>query len=335
MHVPANISPEERLLGLVVALVSTRNGLSKETILQTVAGYREGGASRDAQWRMFDRDKETLRAMGVPIQTIGDPSDADDLREARYRVPESEYALPADITFDDAELAVLQVAGRAWEASSLSDAARDALRKIGALGHTVETSLIGFAPQIAVQEAAFVPLQRAIEAHALVRFDYVNAGSAEVRARQVAPLALVQFEGRWHLYAIDSRVDEPRTFLLSRIRGEVRATREQFEPGLAEGAGERALAGLAAHAEANLALLEITPGTEAALRVGRRGRPDATQGVRVPFVDLEIFAAELASYGPEVRVVEPVALRDAVIARLQAAVHAHRDHGFRASEVPA
>ena len=65
-------------------------------------------------------------------------------------------------------------------------------------------------------------------------------------------------------------------------------------------------------------LLEVNPGTEAALRLARRARP-AEQGIRVPYVDIHIFADELASYGPEVRVVEPAALRDQVIERLAAA----------------
>ena len=72
------------------------------------------------------------------------------------------------------------------------------------------------------------------------------------------------------------------------------------------------------------ALLEITPGTEAALRLGRRAT-SAAQGINVPFVDLHILADELASYGPEVRVVEPALLREAVISRLRAVVRAHTD----------
>jgi len=76
-------------------------------------------------------------------------------------------------------------------------------------------------------------------------------------------------------------------------------------------------------AEKNAALLEVTPGTEAALRLGRRATP-AAQGITVPFVDLHILADEIASYGPEVRVVEPAPLRDAVIARLRAVVDAHQ-----------
>ena len=69
-------------------------------------------------------------------------------------------------------------------------------------------------------------------------------------------------------------------------------------------------------------LLEVNPGTEAALRLSRRALP-ADQGIHVPFVDIHVFANELASYGPEVRVVEPTELRDQVIARLEAARAAH------------
>ena len=83
---------------------------------------------------------------------------------------------------------------------------------------------------------------------------------------------------------------------MSRSRGRT------FDLALREGAGERALTGLAERAARQQALLEIAPGTEAALRLTRRATP-ADQGIRVPYVDVHIFADELASYGPEVRVV--------------------------------
>ena len=79
-------------------------------------------------------------------------------------------------------------------------------------------------------------------------------------------------------------------------------------PRCATDAGERALAGLEELAARQLALLEVNPGTEAALRLSRRATP-AEQGIHVPYVDVHVFADELASYGPEVRVVEPAELR--------------------------
>lgn len=317
--------PEERLVNLVVALTATDQGLTKDTILAGVTGYREqreAGASKDALEKMFERDKENLRALGVPIETIGDWADPDDLREARYRVPAAEYTLPHDLEFSPAELALLTLAGSAWSESSMSVEARAGLRKIRALGIPMDAHIQGFAPRLRTGDAAFAPLQQAIEHSRVVTFPYLKPGESAARTRRVRPLALAEYEGRWHVLAHDLGVDQERTFLLSRIVGAVTATREHFDPALRRGAGERALSGLQDVAARTVALLEVEPGTEAALRLSRRASP-AGQGLRVPYVDVHIFADELASYGPEVRVVEPSSLRDAVIARLRGARDRH------------
>lgn len=322
---PANATaknpPEERLVNLVVALMATDQGLTKDTILSSVSGYREqsnAGASKDALEKMFERDKESLRGLGVPIETIGDWADPDDLREARYRVPTTEYELPEDIQFTPAELALLNLAGGVWSESSMSDDARSGLRKIRALGIPVDEPIIGYSPRISLHDPSFPQLQRAIEQSRVVRFPYLKPGEEAPRTRQVRPLALVEYEARWHVFGIDLGVGADRTFLLSRIVGPVTVTREEFDPALREGAGERALRGLDEVARAQTALLEVNPGSEAALRLARRAVP-ADQGIRVSYVDAHIFAEELASYGPEVRVVEPAELRDRVIDRLAAA----------------
>ncbi len=316
---PTHPAPEERLVNLVVALMATSRGLTKDTILASVSGYREqsdAGSSKDALEKMFERDKESLRELGVPIETIGDSADPDDLREARYRVPSGEYALPADISFTPAELALLGLAGDVWAGSSLSADARSGLRKIRSLGGIVDEPIIGFAPRLNIRDPAFGALQRAIEQARVVEFSYLKPGQQEARRRRARPLSLVEYEGRWHVLADDLDAGAERTFLLSRIVGTVRTTGNVFDPALREGAGDRALAGLAAVAQQQHAHLEVHPGTEAALRLRRRAVP-AAQGLQVPFVDVHVFADELASYGPEVRVVDPPELRDLVVARLR------------------
>ncbi len=319
------IPPEERLVNLVVALMATEQGLTKDTILSSVSGYREqseAGTSKDALEKMFERDKESLRGLGVPIETIGDRADPDDLREARYRVPTAEYELPADIEFTPAELALLNLAGGVWSESSLSADARSGLRKIRALGIPVEDPILGYSPRISLREPSFAPLQRAIEDSRIVSFRYMRPGSAAPRVRRLQPLALVEFEARWHVYGLDLDLDAPRTFLLTRIVDDVVTTRFVGDPSLREGAGERALDGLRALAARQRALVEIDPGTEAWLRLSRRAEP-APQGYWVPYVDVHVFADELASYGPEVRVVEPDEVKTEVIRRLEAARDAH------------
>ncbi len=324
---PMRTAPEERLVNLVVALMATEQGLTKDTILSSVSGYREqhdAGASKDALEKMFERDKENIRGLGIPVETIGDYADPDDLRDARYRIPTAEYALPADIEFTPAEIAVLNLAGGVWSESSMSADARSGLRKIRALGIDVDAPIIGYSPRINLREASFAPLQRAIEQGRVVEFSYLKAGEDAASERRLQPLALLEYEARWHVYGIDVAQNEPRTFLLARIASDVKITRASFDLTLRDGAGERALAGLTALAERQHALLEVDPGTEAALRLSRRARA-ADQGIEVPYVDVHVFADELASYGPEVRVVEPAALRQQVIARLERALAVHRD----------
>jgi len=323
--VAERIPAEERQLNLVVALMATEIGLTKQQILDNVSGYRQrqAAASSDALEKMFERDKDELRRLGVPVETIGEQADPNDLREARYRIPKDEYDLPEGLEFTPAELAVLSLAGSVWSEGSLSQDAQRGLRKIRALGIDVDEPILGFAPRMTAREAAFGPLQDAIDECVVVEFDYLKPGEERSRRRRVRPLALVDWEARWHLYSHDLDADGERTFLLSRIVGDVIATRERFDAALREGAGERAQRGLEEVAARQSALLEVTPGTEAALRLGRRGEPQA-HGIRVPYVDRHVLADELASYGPEVRVVDPPELRHAVVERLRAAWSLHR-----------
>ncbi|GAB3154409.1 WYL domain-containing protein [Microbacterium neimengense] len=325
MNEASSVAPEERLVNLAVALMATEQGLTKDTILRSVSGYREqaeSGASKTALEKMFERDKESLRALGVPIETIGDHADPDDLREARYRVPTAEYGLPEDITFTPAEIALLNLAGSVWSENSMSLPARSGLRKIRALGNEVDAEIVGYAPRISVRDTAFAPLQRAIEQARVVSFTYVRPGESTARRRRVRPLALVEYEARWHVYGTDVTLGAERTFLLSRITDAVQITKEGFDPSLRAGAGERALHELQELATGQEALIEVHPGTEAALRLSRRGR-SAPQGILVPYVDAHILADELASYGPEARVVDPPHLRDLVIERLRAVMALH------------
>lgn len=318
----SKVAPEERLVNLVVALLATDQGLTKDTILGSVSGYREqseAGASKDALEKMFERDKESLRSLGVPIETLGDYADPDDLREARYRIATDDYALPDEVSLTAAEAALLDLAGTVWHETSLSVDARAGLRKIRALGIPTTEPLGAYAPRISVRDAAFAPLQRAIETARVVAFYYLKPGEHAPRARRARPLALLEYEARWHLHAHDLDADAPRTFLLSRIVGDVAVTRVSFDPGLRAGAGERARALLDELAASQSALVEVHPGTEAALRLARRASP-AAQGLRIPFVDAHVLADELASYGPEVRVVEPAELRRLVVSRLRAAL---------------
>jgi proteasome accessory factor B len=258
----------------------------------------------------------------VPLESIELPADQGAVQYTRYRIPKGEYDLPADVTFTPKEIALLDLAALAWREGSLSGESRRALLKLRSLGIESEEPLIGFAPRLRARDAAFDPLREAIERRRVVVFGYLKPGEAKVRKRRIAPLALVQFGGRWHVHGVDVAANARRTFLLSRITGPVEETAEVFDAPEGQPA-EEAREGLRAVFQANRALLELTPDTDAAARLGSRGEPADDGVVAVHYSDLALFADEVAAFGPEVLVREPAELIEAVRARLAAVVAAH------------
>ena len=92
-------SKVERLMNLVIALLSTDGYLPAERIRRNVAGYAES-PSDEAFSRMFERDKNELRDLGIPLET-GRVSALDPIEG--YRINRDAYALPEiDLTPDEA-----------------------------------------------------------------------------------------------------------------------------------------------------------------------------------------------------------------------------------------
>ncbi|MEQ1736590.1 MAG: WYL domain-containing protein [Rhodoglobus sp.] len=324
----AKVPVEERLFSLVLALLATDTGLTKNEILSTVQGYRQkyehSGDNANLE-RQFERDKDDIRDLGVPLETIESPGQAGNNQNLRYLIPRGEYDLPADITFSPDETTLLGLAAMVWREGSLSGESRRAILKLRSLGVSATEPVLGYAPRVRVRDAAFEPLSAALEKHVVVRFSYLKPGEGQPRVRTVAPLALVQHQGRWHLYADEPESGSTRTFLLRRIVSAVTATPETF-PVPPVGASEKALAELDAVWRSHTATVEVEAGTDAATRLGkRRGAAVAASGaLELNYSDANIFADELAGFGPEVLVLSPPELRDAVRDRLeQTAV----DHG--------
>ncbi|MCS4277063.1 proteasome accessory factor B [Mycetocola sp. BIGb0189] len=322
---PPRVPVEERLFSLVLALLASEQGLTKAEILSTVQGYRQRfvrGGDNTSLERQFERDKDDVRELGIPLETVEPPGESGNNQLLRYRIPKGEYDLPAEVTFSPAEIGVLSLAGTVWREGSLSDESQRALHKLRALGVESSDPLIGYAPRLRTRESAFAPLNTAMDRRLEVTFDYLKPGDEHARRRRVAPLALVQHEGRWHVHGIDRDAEGPRTFLLSRILGAVTTTRRSFTEDNA-GSADRALADLRALYESQCALLDVRPDTEAARRLLTRALDRDDAPLRVHYTDVNVFADELAGYGPEVLVREPAALRDAVIERLRRTLRNH------------
>jgi len=311
----------------VLALLATEPGLTKSEILSSVRGYSQryapGGDNANLE-RQFERDKDDIRELGVPLETIEPLGEPGDNHNLRYRIPKGAYDLPEDVRFTSDETALLNLAGMVWREGSLNAESRRALVKLRALGIAADEPLLGYAPRLRLRDAAFEPLTQAIDRRQVVRFSYLKPGEARAREREVIPLALVQYDGRWHLSGEEVASGDAKTFLLRRIVGKVAAGKAA--PARPGDHKARALADLEAVWEAGVADLEVRAGSDAALRLAhRRGTTETAPGIlRVHYVDLAILADELAGFGPEVLVLDPPALREALIERLKATVV---DHG--------
>src|SRR5438045_9750075 len=112
----------ERLLNLVICLLHTRSYLSAERIRTLVLGYDEA-PSEEAFKRAFERDKEDLRDLGIPLET-GTNSAFDD--EPGYRIARRDYALP-EVTLESDEAAAVGLAARMWSSATMGAAATRAL----------------------------------------------------------------------------------------------------------------------------------------------------------------------------------------------------------------
>src|SRR4029077_16957917 len=113
----------ERLLGLVVCLLSSERYLTALQIRAAVPGYPD---SFEAFKRMFERDKEELRELGIPLETdLASPGD----EEAGSRIRRQASELP-EITLEPDEAAVLGLAARVWQRAELAGGAAGARPKV-------------------------------------------------------------------------------------------------------------------------------------------------------------------------------------------------------------
>jgi proteasome accessory factor B len=313
----------ERLLNLVICLLSTRSWLTKEQIRAAVPQYAEC-ATTEAFDRMFERDKEDLRELGVPLVTGSHSSWFDD--EQGYRIDRGAYALP-DLEFTAEELAVLGLASRVWQQASLAGPAARALVKLKALGvQTDDESLVGVEPRVRAAEPAFEPLYAATRDRTAVTFAY-RSREGEASRRRLEPWVLTSRGGHWYVVGHDRDRGARRSFRLSRIEGPVQRA---GPPGGYEVPADLDTADLVLPppepADGREALVRVRPGRAVLLRQRAVPAPDGEaegwDAVRVVVRDVHELAHELAGYGPDVLVVEPADLREEVVDVLSQALDA-------------
>ena len=308
----------ERLLNLVICLLATRRYLPAEQIRRAVPGYAD---SDEAFKRMFERDKEELRELGIPLE-VGSDSIWDD--EVGYRIRRSDYELP-EISLEPDEAAVLGVAARVWQRASLAGAASGALLKLRAAGiQTSEAVPAGIEPRVDTPESAFPALWEAVRDRRPVAFDYRTAEAVEPSRRHLEPWGVVSWRGRWYVAGHDRDRDGIRVFRLSRVVGGV----VPFgEPGSVQPPPDVDVRGIVVSrgepaAERRTALLRVRRGAGDGIR--RWAGPARDGGgswdlLEFSFYDAEWLAGFLVGFGADVVVLEPADARECVIRRLKGA----------------
>jgi proteasome accessory factor B len=323
----SRIPVEERLFSLVLALLATEAGLTKSEILSTVQGYRQrystSGDNANLE-RQFERDKDDIRDLGVPLETIDSPGQSGNNQNLRYRIPRGDYELPADISFSPEETTLLNLAAMVWREGSISGESRRAILKLRSLGVVTDEPVIGYAPRLRVRDVAFEPLTAALDKHVIVRFGYLKPGEQDARIRTVAPIALIQREGRWILHGEDQDASGTRNFLLRRIVTPITTTNTKYAA-FPESATEDAKNELNRIWDHRTAKVEVVQGSDAATRLSKRADTSVEgQTLTLHYSDVDLLADELSGYGPEVLVIEPERLRTAVRDRL---ARTAADHG--------
>lgn len=308
----SSVSRTERLLNLVIALLATRGPLSRASIQSSVAGY-DSGASVAAFERMFERDKEELRAMGVPIRTITDAHG----EVQGYVVDADEYAT-ADLSLTADEIAVLNLAAQLWDNAVLESAALTAVRKLESTIDEEATIASNTFGVLTARDAALLPLLRAVRDGRVVRFEYRKPQQDEAEKRTVEPWAVHSKNGRWYLAGWDVGRGEERVFRLSRMAGSVQVTGTDIDVGRRSSNREWDVE----IDDDVTAQIDIPAGVGGELR---RLPAAASKGTHFTITEgQQQLLTLLWRADPSVRLIGPHELRDEYIAGLQRIERAHR-----------
>ena len=210
----------ERLVNLTIALLATKRYLTKSEIFRTVEGY-EGAP--EAMERMFERDKDDLRSLGISIE-LGtfDPIFED---EAGYRITPSSYQLNLG-ELDGTDIALLSLAATAWSGAALERESTSALIKLASMGIDSDSEALSLlTPQVSVTDQNFTLITEAIVRRSEIEFEYVSADLSR-QVRKIAPYSLRGQSGSWYLVGLDREKESIRTFRLDRMVSEVSVSKK-------------------------------------------------------------------------------------------------------------
>lgn len=307
----------ERLINLIAALLETERPMTAEDIRLQIAGYDQD--TPEAFRRAFERDKEALRAMGIPLEVT--QRDVFSEQADGYVIPKEKYYLP-DLDLEPDELAALQIAAQA--VLGAQEQAGSGLLKLSVAdgGGGLGPGRISWGADLAAEQPALGPLYSALLERKPVGFDYVTADGSS-NTRQVEPYGLVHRRGNWYLIARDIDKGEQRTFRVSRVSSDVRQEDGTYE--IPEGF----------HAEEHVAREAWETGAEdvtALIRFDRQMRwwveqnlpsqpmkdaPGGAIDVEIDVANPDAFVSWIIELGGDIEIISPDSLRERLCDRIR------------------
>ena len=307
----------ERLVNLTIALLATKRYLTKSEIFNSVDGY-EGTA--ETKERMFERDKDDLRSLGIEIEVGSfDPLFND---EAGYKIKQEKYQFElGDIS--STEVSLLSLAAEAWQEASFGDVAQRALLKLRSIGiPSDELSIPATVQKLNDGGQDLSLITQAIAQSQRLAFAYLDS-SLKIKMRSVVPIALSTRNGFWYLSGVDQEIQEIRTFRVDRINGPIAASAgpKDFQTPTGFDSSK-------APSESptnTFALVDVRVGKAPSLRalaISTQSLGEWDQ-VKIPILNLDSLCSLVLWHGPDAFVQEPAELRELVIDHLEALVENH------------
>ena len=301
----------ERLINLTIALMVSKRYLDKSEIFRDVAGY-EG--SSETMERMFERDKDELRNLGIDIEVGTHDAFFED--EVGYRITRDSYGLNlGELSAED--LAYISLAGKLWRDETLTYAGTRALAKIdgselfndpGELGATIlidDTS-----------SQHFEPILGAIDTRSRISFTYE---STKISQRHVEPYELTLWHGFWYLIGNDIEKGEIRVFKLKRISGSIEVVKKKSAYEIPAGFDSRPHLTAMIPTQTYLCALKIRKSRAHTLRARGSVTPLDETWDLIEFHDADLYtlASQVLWHVDDVIAVEPQELRELAIRRLK------------------
>ncbi len=298
----------ERVINLLIYLLESRAPVTAEQIRHKVAGYDQ--ASDDAFHRMFERDKDVLRRLGVPLELQA--LDAWEV-DFGYTVDPDKYALP-DPGLTQQEKAALSVAARMVRLGQ-SGAGLQGLLKLGGVERGLGLEPIG--ADLGAEAGLLGELFKAISERRRIQFTYRD------EERGLEPYGLAHRRGHWYLaggtkkgqrvYRVDRMVGvevaeasgaftSPRGF---RIRDLMNSQPWETGPDALIRARVR---------------FDESVGWWAARTLGATPAPSGDLEVEIPVSNWDAFVGWILSFGDSAEVLEPADLRSEIVSRVKRAL---------------